>query len=88
MFYHIRIENKVWIESKDKSYNKYLHENIEKKTEEVKQYDCNKLLKMKLTELQKMAADLNIQIKKLNPRKTRMINKKKDELIADIIKTN
>ena len=113
-YYHIKIENKLWFESNDKSYNKYLQKHIPKLENDIidnntnnntnnstnnstnntdtknpkKEYDCNQLRKMKLVELQKMASELNIQVKKLNPRKTRMINKKKDELISDIIKTN
>ena len=52
------------------------------------QYDCNELLKKKLGELQELAKDLNIDILKMNPKKTRMINKRKDEIISEILKKN
>lgn len=105
-FYHIRVTDKLWLESNDKNYNKYLNSKpklirqdceIQEQEEEKKEepvveekvfYDCTKLIKMKLSELQGIAEELNIEIQKLNPRKTRMINKKKDELIADIVRKN
>ena len=49
------------------------------------QYDVSKLLKMKLSELQILATEMNLSIEKLNKNKTRMIKKKKDELVNDII---
>ena len=55
---------------------------------EVVKYDCKKLMKLKLTELQTIAKDLEINIEKMNPRKTRMIKRRKDELIAEIIGKN
>ena len=60
----------------------------EQPKEEIKQpeFDVSKLLKMKLTELQKIATDMNLSIEKLNKNKTKMIKKKKDELVHDILK--
>ena len=87
-YYHIKVNDKLWVEQK------YIKEKIqeekiqeEKIQEEKKEpmYDCSKLIKMKVVELRDIAKELNIDIQKLNDRKTRMINKKKSELITEII---
>lgn len=82
-YYHIKLNNQIWIEQK------YINQKplVKEAVKEVKkvEYDCSKLIKMKVVELQSIAKDLNIDIQKLNERKTRMINKKKSELIAEII---
>jgi hypothetical protein len=93
-FYQVKIDNISIIESKSDKY--YMKEdkpklerhNCEIQEEKLPEYDCTKLIKMKLIELQEIAKKLNIDIKKLNPKKTRMINKKKNELISDIIGKN
>lgn len=95
-YYEIIINNKNWISDKDIEYNKYnfgsTNEEIDKRDvlvaseeEEDAKFDCSKLSKMKVKELQEIAEQLLISIQKINPRKTKMINKLKEELIADII---
>lgn len=100
-YYQIIINKKDLINSIDIEYKKYEYsvvdvkvdekdkENKEDDEKDIKdkdaKYDCSKLSKMKLVELQEIAKTLLISIQKINPRKTRMINKKKEELIADII---
>lgn len=99
-YYQIMIDNKNWIEHNDKIYNDYKKEEpkLEEKKEEVEveaesddfefDFDCGKLMKMKLKEIQDIAKELGINIQKINPRKTRMINKKKDELISELMGKN
>ena len=93
-FIQIKLDNQDWLNSSNPCYNKFMpkkreseeleESDVRNKTPEP-EYDCSKLMKLKLKELQAIANELNINIQKMNPRKTRMINKKKDELIADII---
>lgn len=85
------LNNSDWISHDNSYYSKRVEEEKEEVVEPEPvpepepEYDCAKLMKMKLTELHIIAKELNIDIQKMNPRKTRMINKKKDELISDII---
>lgn len=97
-YYQIKINNKDWLEYTDSDYK--INENTkesetkvsESKTNELQEknetIDIEKLVKMRLTELQSYAIEHNIDIKKMNNRKTQMINKKKDELISELIGKN
>ena len=100
-FYHLQVNSKYWLlhneykEQKIKQDVDIKEMKLEevKKVEEIKEveeeepkYDCKELMKLKLTELQDIAKEMNIEIDKLNTSKTKMIKKKKEELIAEIIK--
>lgn len=95
-FYHIRIHNNIWLNSNNELYKKYFHNNRENRenekntniSENKKVYDKKSLTKLKVVELQEIAKTLNIEIQKLNPKKTRMINKRKNELINEILSKN
>jgi len=80
------IDDNDWIVHNNKHYNRRQKEEKLEEKEEEALYDCEKLMKMKLKELQVIACEMNIEIQKMNPKKTRMINKKKDELVGDIIR--
>jgi hypothetical protein len=94
-FHQILIDENDWIDSENKNYvrkdemKEEIKEEseIEKEVVEIK-YDCKKLIKMKLSQLQEIATSLNINIEKMNPKKTRMIKKRKDELVSEIIREN
>lgn len=84
-FLQVILDDKDWIPHNNTLYQDKEESNEVSETELEPEYDCTKLMKMKLIELQDIATQLNINIQKMNPRKTRMINKKKEELISDII---
>ena len=94
IYYQVMVDNQDYLidSHKDFSFDKNPEEEKIEQIEEIPNeeplYDCNKLLKMKVSELQEIAQKLNIDIQKMNPRKTRMINKKKDELISDLVNKN
>ena len=94
-YIHIRVNDKIWLEQQkiekeisppQPQQQQQQQQSTEENTKPT--YDCSKLTKMKLKELQTIAGKLGIDIQKLNERKTRMINKKKSELISEITEKN